>query len=126
MKLEERTTLSGYIRHAEHFGTEEVFETALDEGLTMKDLGFLALRLQNLDPKWKLTLENQERFFAALMNVGVPMPKAAGSAGISIATARLWQQEDVPEESPDLALRRASKERFEHLRPIVRGTSKRR
>lgn len=122
MRAELRGTLEGYVVHAEHFGTEEVFETALDEGLGLRDLGFLALRLQNLNPKWKLTLENQENFILALMDIGISSKDAARMVGTTVPTARLWHEATAPlEVDPFLALRLASNRRFEDLRGIVRG-----
>lgn len=134
MKLEEANTLEGYVRHAEYYGTDEVFETACDGGLPLRDLGFLALRLQNLDSKWKLTADAQQLFVLALLFAGCDVKDAARMAGVSRATAQRWATDSlhaedyaayfggqVPEVDPEMALRRASMERFEHLRGIVRG-----
>lgn len=127
MRTQEQNTLDGYVRQAEHFGTAEVFETALDEGLSLRDLGFLSLRLQNLDPTWKLTLDAQRMFVLALVESGVNAPTAARTAGVGVTTARTWLSDGFPYDgngpdvSPESALRRASKERFEGLRGIVRG-----
>lgn len=123
MKAKVANTLDGYVRHAEHYGVDEVFETALDEGLNLRDIGFLAGQLHRIDPRWKLTLENQRLLVLALVYAGQSAKDAASRAGCSLATARLWVDEDLDEREvdPDLALRLASKARFEHLKGIVRG-----
>lgn len=126
MNLSESITLAGYIRQAEHYGTEEVFETALDDGLDWEDLGKLALRLQNLDPKWKLTVDAQRLFVLTLTDYRqYKLYDAARMAGVSRPTARQWFDtyllEDHDNESPGLALRAASKDRFASLKGIVRG-----
>jgi hypothetical protein len=54
-----RDTMARYVRHAERFGTEMVYETA--GGLTwpfapelgVRELGALSLHLQRLDPRWR-------------------------------------------------------------------------
>lgn len=131
MRSELRNTLEGYVHHAEHYGVEEVFETALDGGLGLRDLGRLALRLQNLDPRWKLTPEAQRLFALALVQNGKSDRDAARMVGCRPATVRGWLLDDAQydddgqELGPDLALRRASADRFEHLRPIVRDPGKR-
>lgn len=122
MKPEERDTLEGYVRHAEHFGAEEVFETALDDGLGLRDLGFLSLRLQNLDTKWRLIPEAQRWFAVALVARGVAITDAARMARADRRTVQGWCIDpDIAEEAPELALRRASKRRFEDLKGITRG-----
>jgi hypothetical protein len=122
VKAATRDSLEGYIRHAEHYGTDEVFETALDEGLGLRDVAQLAIKLQYIDPRWKLTLENQYLLVLALLGAGMNLKDAARAAGVTLPTARLWagEQEDT-NEAPDLALRRASKARFVDLKGIVRG-----
>lgn len=128
MKPELKDTLDGFVRHAEHYGTEEVFETAVDSGMNLWDLGRLALRLQNLDPQWKLTRDGQKSLVQALLYWRVVnVQDAARMAGVATATAREWYDElEEAEESPDLALQRASAARFEHLQPLVREPAKRR
>jgi hypothetical protein len=46
-----------YVKHAERFGTEFVFETARDE-LSLRQLGYLSLQLQRIDSKWRLPIVN--------------------------------------------------------------------
>lgn len=124
MRTEQAATLEGYVRHAEHYGTSEVFETALDEGLCLEDLGKLALRLQNLDPQWKLTTEAQRLFVLGITdNRQYKLADAARMAGVSRVTARQWFDAERPpdEDDPYLALRAASKARFQDLKGIVRG-----
>lgn len=123
MKAEQCDTLDGYVRHAEHYGTSEVFETAIDEGLRMRDLGRLALRLQNLNPQWKLTTEVQRLFVLSLVERGVSDRDCARMAGCSIVSVRTWvaDDQDLGDVDPELALRAASKARFSDLKGIVRG-----
>jgi hypothetical protein len=122
VRVQDANTLEAYVKQAELYGTDEVFETAIDHGLGLKDLRSLALRLQNLNPSWKLTIEAQRWFLLALANAGSPVGAAARVAGVTQATARLWvdTQEDEDDE-PGLALRLASNRRFVDLRGIVRG-----
>lgn len=56
--------LDRYVRHAERFGTELVFETAVGLGapraeLTVIELVALARRLQAIDPRWNPTRPDQ-------------------------------------------------------------------
>lgn len=128
MRAELQDTLEGYIKHAEHYGTEEVFESALDNGLDLRQLGWLALRLQNLDPKWKLTQESQHLFVLALVTSGWDVGDAARAAGCTKLAARNWVENHLEpmDVGPELALRRASKRRFEDLQGLVRGWRNRR
>lgn len=129
MRAAEANTLEAYVRQAEHYGTDEVFETALDEGLPLMDLGKLALRLQNIDPHWKLALEYQRLFVLGMVYWRIySLKDAARMAGVGLGTAKVWYEDyvdgnDEPgdEDTPDLALRAASKSRFESLKGIVRG-----
>jgi hypothetical protein len=59
--------LAAYTRQAERFGTELVFERAsglvwpFRPELRTRELGYLALRLRNLDPKWQLPKGENDR-----------------------------------------------------------------
>lgn len=127
MKNIDKNTIEGFVRHAEHYGVEEVFETALDEGLGVRDLRSLALRLQNLDSCWKLTPECQRFFVLAMTQHGFDRQMAAHAAGVTMRTAGQWcDEQEVLKEDPLLALRRASNRRAEDLQGIVRKPAKRR
>jgi hypothetical protein len=84
-------TVQGFIRHAEVYGTEMVFETAWQAGLTIRELGQLSLRLQHIDPTWKLRKilkTNTGDFAAMLIDRGVNIKQAAEMAQVSTKTAR--------------------------------------
>jgi hypothetical protein len=53
-----RATLREYVRHAERFGTESVYETAAGD-LTRADLFALAEHLRRLDRRWRMPPEQE-------------------------------------------------------------------
>jgi hypothetical protein len=60
-----------FVRHAELYGTAEIFEVA-ERSLSPADLGALALRLSRLDAKWRLGRDQREQLIAALLDSGMP------------------------------------------------------
>ncbi len=61
-------TFEQYLRHARRFGSELVFETAaglvwpFEPDLNVRELGALSLRLQHLDPTWRLPKADDGKF----------------------------------------------------------------
>ena len=86
------TMLDQYVKHAERFGVECVFETA--EDLMPLDRGFLSLRLQNIDPKWKVP--DRERFALDLLEAGVRPKDVCRMAQIGTKALNLLRE--VPRE----------------------------
>jgi hypothetical protein len=90
-----------YIRHAERFGCEEVFETALhDHDLVIpadssrpRELGAIAARLQNIDPKRRLPRSWALALAGALVRDGLNPTIACRQAGITRQTLRRHTQD---------------------------------
>lgn len=95
--------LASYVRQAELYGVDLVFETALRE-LDALELGYLSLRLQNLDPKWRPPIEGAE-FAVRLLQAGADADQACRMAKISRRTLKRHQQaQDMPNHGLFLAL----------------------
>jgi hypothetical protein len=62
--------LERYRRHAELFGTEEVYETAATDGFVAAGLGRFALALRRIDPKWRLSRGQRADLLARLQEEG--------------------------------------------------------
>ncbi len=93
--------LASYVRHAERFGTGEVFETACAE-LDARDLGRLSLRLQNIDPRWRPP--DAGSFALRLLSDDVPAADVCRMARISRQTLwRLRNGQDTPKSAPEPA-----------------------
>ncbi len=93
--------LASYVRHAERFGTGEVFETACAE-LDARNLGRLSLRLQNIDAKWKPP--DAGSFALRLLRDDVPTVDVCRMARISRQTLwRLRNGQDTPKLAPEPA-----------------------
>jgi hypothetical protein len=80
------TEFDRFIRHAERFGTEEVFEVAAADGFTATELGRLTLALRRVDPDWRLSRDQREDLFAELDAAGVPDRRLREFLGISQKT----------------------------------------
>lgn len=83
-------SLAAFVRHAERFGVECVYETAeamSAHGLmTSLDRGCLARHLRRLDKSWRLTPQQRERLIAELRASGVRNREIAEMAGVSLRT----------------------------------------
>jgi DNA-binding NarL/FixJ family response regulator len=96
----ERVTLDQLIRHARSFGTEYVFETGEQEGLSSADLARLRIELDELDAgrkskygfkigKRRRRSSDETRAAALALSVDGFVPKAiADKLGISDRTVR--------------------------------------
>jgi DNA-directed RNA polymerase specialized sigma24 family protein len=77
-------TLTDFVRHAERFGVECVYETAEETGLS--DLGYLTRHLRRIDRSWRLSPNQRERLIAELLGAGLPQREIADLAGVSTDT----------------------------------------
>ena len=80
-------TLPQYIRHAERFGSEFVYETALFD-LSPKHLGHLAKHLRRIDKRWSLAKQHRDELIGALIGEGVSDREIREAAGVSQPTVR--------------------------------------
>lgn len=80
-------TLAQYVRHAERFGTEFVFETARFE-LEPVEMGHLAKHLRRIDKRWSLSKEDREGLLVALIDGGVSDKNIREMVGVSQPTVR--------------------------------------
>jgi len=88
--------LANYVRQAERYGCEGVFEAATAD-LGAQDLGRLSLRLQNIAPEWKMPRADQRRLALQLIAEGELDDQACRMAQISRTTLwRLRQGQDTP------------------------------
>ena len=89
-----------YARHAEFYGTELVFETAMTELSTLQ-LGSLSLRLQRHDPKWRPAIDSVI-FAHQLIEVGVPRERACRMATISVRSLQRYDRlHESEQQAPD-------------------------
>ncbi len=98
------TTLAAYIRHAEKHDTEDIFEAAAAD-LDVLDLGRFSLRLQNLDPKWKLPNAARARLALALIGKGTDSRDVCRMSMVSRSTLwRLRQEAQAPDRPSEAAV----------------------
>jgi hypothetical protein len=84
--------IEGYARHAERYGTAEVYETAKAELETL-DLGRLCLRLRHIDSRWKLSQTEVRWLAAALLKEQLSDKRTAAMATCSVRTVRRIREE---------------------------------
>jgi hypothetical protein len=77
-------TLEEYIRHAERFGVDCVYETAEETGLI--ELGYLARHLRRIDRRWRLSSVQRSRLIGELLASGLTHRDIADMAGVSTDT----------------------------------------
>ena len=87
------------VRHAELYGTAEVFETAEAAGLGAEELGSLARRLPNIDKRWKLTRAQADNLAVRLIRAGMPDKDILRTCSISRPTLREAHSYAVKSES---------------------------
>lgn len=89
----DQPTLEEFIRHAERYGSELVYETAAAGYLDPEQLGLLSLALQRLDRKWRLPPAQRAALALALAELRLPQARVCEMAQLSRATLhRLRQQ----------------------------------
>ncbi len=104
----EEPTLAEFVRHAERYGSELVYETAAEGYLEPEELGLLSLALRRLDRRWRLSPQQRRKLALALCERRLPLARVCEMAQLSRATLhRLRQQAEQgaqPAESgPDSA-----------------------
>ncbi len=100
MSLDE-PTLEEFVRHAERFSNELVYETAAGY-LEPDELGLLSLALQRLDRKWRLAPEQKTKLALALLESPLPVARICEMSQLHRATVhRLRQERDQAPELPE-------------------------
>ena len=88
-------SLADYVKHAEQFGTECVYETAAELGLAAAELGYLARHLRRIDKTWRLATEHRDHLILGLVTEGIADKEIRDMAGVSQDTlARLRKQSE--------------------------------
>lgn len=88
----DQPTLEEFVRHAERFGSELVYDTAADY-LEPDELGLLSLALQRIDRKWRLTPEQKRRLALALIESPLPDARICEMSQLHRATLHRLRQE---------------------------------
>jgi hypothetical protein len=78
------TTLDQYVRHAELYGTECVYETAEQTGLS--DLPYLPPHLRRIDKNWRLNSEQRDRLLHRMIEGGVKYAAISEATGVPLRT----------------------------------------
>jgi hypothetical protein len=94
-RLNGPSTLEAYVRHAERFGVELVYETGLELQLTARDLGHLARHLRRLDRRWRLSAADRLALAEGLVATGVKTAEIVEQAGVSYATVSRLRAADL-------------------------------
>jgi hypothetical protein len=76
-------SLDVLIRHAEKFGSECIYETAVEFGLPGVELGYLARHLRRVDRYWKLTPQQKYDLIVGLLSEDVPDREIRDMAKVS-------------------------------------------
>jgi hypothetical protein len=88
--------LADFVKHAEQFGGECVYETAEAVGLRAPDLGYLARHLRRIDRTWRLSAKQRDLLILGLMTEGIADKKIRDMAGVSQDTlARFRKQSEA-------------------------------
>jgi len=78
------------VKHAEKFGTAEVYETATAMGFSALELGYLVRHLRRIDKSWRLESAQRTRLVRELLEANVADKEIRDMAGVSQDTvARL-------------------------------------
>lgn len=77
-------TLAEFVRHAERFGVECVYESA--EWTRLPELGSLARHLRRIEKSWRLSPDQRDRLIAELRDRGLSNREIADMAGVSLST----------------------------------------
>lgn len=88
----DRPTLEEFVRHAERFGSELVYQTATDH-LEPDELGLLSLALQRIDRKWRLTPREKTTLALALLESPLPDTRICEMSQLHRATVHRLRQE---------------------------------
>jgi hypothetical protein len=82
----EQPGLADFIRHAERFGSELVYETALDCLHDPHELGLLSLALQRMDRRWQLAPAQRIALARKLLSARLPLIRICDMAQLSRTT----------------------------------------
>ncbi|MDE3129624.1 MAG: hypothetical protein KGL16_00590 [Acidobacteriota bacterium] len=88
----DQPTLEEFVRHAERYGSELVYETAAGH-LEPKELGLLSLALQRLDRKWRLAPAQKTKLALALLETPLPLAQICEMSQLHRATLHRLRQE---------------------------------
>ena len=100
----DRPTLAEFVRHAERFGSELVYDTAADY-LEPDERGLLSLALQRIDRKWRLTPGQKRTLALALLESPLPDARICEMSQLHRATLhRLRQEGDHADQPAQAAL----------------------
>jgi hypothetical protein len=89
----EQPTLAEFVRHAERYGSELVYETAAAGYLEPEELGLLSLALQRLDRKWRLAPAQKTKLALALIDSPLPVARICEMSQLHRATLHRFRQE---------------------------------
>lgn len=88
----DQPTLEEFVRHAERYGSELVYETAAGF-LEPEELGLLSLALQRLDRKWRLAPAQKTKLALALIETPLPVVRICEMSQLHRATLHRLRQE---------------------------------
>jgi hypothetical protein len=100
---------AAYVKHAERFGTEVVYQSAEEHELPALDLGYLARHLRRIGKSWKLDPSQRERLIRGLIAADVPDREIRDIAKVSQDTVRRFREESrtsISEPTHGLTMRR--------------------
>ncbi|MDE3069127.1 MAG: hypothetical protein KGJ43_00160 [Acidobacteriota bacterium] len=89
----DQPTLEEFVRRAERYGSELVYETAAAGYLEPEELGLLSLALQRLDRKWRLAPAQKTKLALALLESPLPVARICEMAQLHRATVHRLRQE---------------------------------
>lgn len=89
----DRPTLQEFVRRAERYGSELVYETAAAGYLKPQELGLLSLALQRLDRKWRLAPAQKTKLAGALLDTPLPVARICEMSQLHQATVHRLRQE---------------------------------
>jgi hypothetical protein len=81
-----RPTLDQYVGHAERFGSELIFQTAVELNVPPRDLGHLARHLRRVDRRWRLSPADRHNLAELLVAGGAKTATVVEQAGVSRST----------------------------------------
>lgn len=90
--MQSQTSLKRFRRHAELYGSEEVYDVAAGDGLDSLDLARLALALRHIDPRWRLSADQRANLLGRLDGFGLPDQEVRRYLGVSQDTLRRMRE----------------------------------
>jgi hypothetical protein len=74
------------VSHAQRFGVEAIYETAIELSLAPRDLGHLTRHLRRIDRRWRLSPNARHKLARRLVAAGVKTAQIVEQAGVSRST----------------------------------------